>query len=266
MIGALIRAGVCQQGQLAASDISNERLDAVNKDHGVDITGNNDNLYTLSDVIVLAVKPQQMDQVLESLVTAPGRGKEESGKKLVISIAAGVPAARIEKILYNGLDQGQQENLPVIRVMPNTPALVGQGMAGMARGRFAADKDAALARRILEAFGKVIELPERDLDAVTAISGSGPAYAFFLAEAMMAAAGDLGLSKDAARTLTVQTILGAACLMEHQDEPPETLRARVTSPGGTTEAAFNVIEKNDVKQILVRAIRAAWERSGELSK
>ena len=150
--------------------------------------------------------------------------------------------------------------------MPNTPALVLKGVSGLSANRHASSEDVQSAQRILAAMGSVVIFEESDLDAVTALSGSGPAYAFFLAESMIDAGIALGLTPEKARELTIGTMKGAVAMMEAGNEPPEELRRKVTSPGGTTEAAFKVFDKNNVRQVIVDALTAAADRSRELSR
>ena len=153
-----------------------------------------------------------------------------------------------------------------IRVMPNTPAFVLAGMSGMSANRVATDEDKRVTRTVLEAVGKVIEFEEKDLDAVTALSGSGPAYAFYLIESMTAGGIGVGLDPEDAATLAVNTVRGAVKLLIERGESPESLRKKVTSPGGTTEAALEILESNRVKQIIIDAIAAATRRSIALSR
>ncbi|MBA3037547.1 MAG: pyrroline-5-carboxylate reductase, partial [Desulfobacterium sp.] len=183
-----------------------------------------------------------------------------------ISIAAGITLEKLESILYSPLNNENIINLPIIRVMPNTPALVLAGMSGMAPNRYATSDDINTVRTILEAMGKVIEFKEDALDAVTALSGSGPAYVFYLVESMIQGGINLGLDPYDATILTIATLKGSVALLEEIDESPELLRKRVTSPGGTTEEAFKVLEKKKVKEIIAEAIAAAARRSGELSR
>jgi pyrroline-5-carboxylate reductase len=186
--------------------------------------------------------------------------------KLVISIAAGIPIEKIEEHLYAPLTEAATQKLPIIRVMPNTPALVLTGMSGMSGNRFAQPADINITQTLLEAMGKVIIFDEKDLDAVTALSGSGPAYLFYLAEAMIEAGIRLDLDPNNAVVLALQTLKGAVQLMEEKLETPESLRRKVTSPGGTTEAAITLLEQNNVKETFISAISAAAKRSKELSR
>ncbi len=200
-----------------------------------------------ADVLLVAVKPQDIGAALAPLRPVPNR--------MVLSIAAGVTTAEVEALLGP---------VPVVRAMPNTPALIGEGMAAICAGRHADDWHLGLARSILEAVGTVIEVPEEMLDAVTAVSGSGPAYLFGLAEWLEDAAVDQGFERDQARSVVAQTLRGAALLLDASDEPPTELRRRVTSPGGTTEAAFEVLSGADSASIWRAAIAAAVERSRRL--
>jgi pyrroline-5-carboxylate reductase len=261
--GAIIRSGISEPSMVYISDVSRERLDVLNRAYGVCAMHDNFKLFSECDIVIMAVKPQQMDQLLSHIAAQQEYAIPE--RKLVISIAAGVPIQKIEDLLYTPLDEKSREKLPIIRVMPNTPALVLAGMSGMSPNRHAAVEEIEAARTILEAMGKVIEFKEKDLDAVTALSGSGPAYVFYLIESMIAGGIKLGLDPDDAETLTLATLKGALKLIEEKKESPEVLRRKVTSPGGTTEAAFKVLEGNRVKERIVEAIAAAAMRSKELS-
>lgn len=201
--------------------------------------------------LLIAVKPQDIDTLLEQL--AP----DLTADHIVISVAAGIPTARIEKILGD---------VPVVRVMPNTPALVDEAMSALAPGRFATDEHLALAEAVLASVGRVIRVPESQLDAVTALSGSGPAYFFFLVEAMIDAGIMLGLPRAVAAELIVQTALGSAVMLRDSGEHPVQLREAVTSPGGTTIMAIRELEKHGVRAALLAAIEAAHDRSVELGK
>jgi pyrroline-5-carboxylate reductase len=184
----------------------------------------------------------------------------------VISLAAGITLHKIESVLYAPLSEQDIQRLAIIRVMPNTPALVLEGMSGMSPNENADPEDIHLAKRMLNAMGSVLEFEERQLDAVTALSGSGPAYVFFLVESMVEAGVKVGLSPDEASFLTLKTLRGSLMLMEKTGETPEALRRKVTSPGGTTEAAFKVLTSRKVKETLIEAITAATQRAEALSR
>lgn len=203
-----------------------------------------------SDCIVLAVKPQQMREVARSL-------KPLLASQLVITIAAGIRVQDLSRWLG-----GYRR---IVRVMPNTPALVHAGISGLYAPAAVGPGDRAAAGKVLGAVGGVLWLTrEEDLDAVTAVSGSGPAYVFYFIEALERAARELGLAAEAAHALAIETFAGAVKLAAQASEPPETLRSRVTSRGGTTERALISMESDRVKDAIVRAVKAAAERSREL--
>jgi pyrroline-5-carboxylate reductase len=264
MINGLIKSALCEPGQIWASDVRVARLRQLKDTYQIHATEDNIAVFEQADVVVLAVKPQHMDGVLGHLSrTFPRTIK---GVKLIISIAAGFPIARIERHLYQGLDESSKGLLPIVRVMPNTPALVLAGMAGMSGNSYAGASDLNQARDLLAAVGRVIEFEEKDLDAVTALSGSGPAYVFYIIEALVEAGAGLGLRPSHALELTLETIKGSVKLLEETGEAPASLRKKVTSKGGTTEAALNVLDRHGVKGHLMDAIRAAAQRSKALSE
>jgi pyrroline-5-carboxylate reductase len=205
-----------------------------------------------SDVVILAVKPQQFDEVL-------GEVRDHLTKdELVISIAAGITCRYIEQRLGAGAR--------VIRTMPNLPAQISEGMTALCKGKKATEQDLRLARRIFERIGKTVVVQERWMDAVTAVSGSGPAYLFLAVESMQKAAVSLGLTKDLSEQLIAQTLKGSLALLQRSNEDAGALRARVTSKGGTTQAAMDVFLKNKFGEIFKQALQAAAKRAGELSK
>jgi len=263
-IGAVTRAGIIPSTMIYASDVNSERLNMLKKTYGVSVMDDNFNVFSMCDIVVLAVKPQQMSDVLSQITSRNDYGIER--RKIVISIAAGFPLGKLESILYAPLEKEKSGNLPIIRVMPNTPALVLAGMSGMTPNRNAVPDDINTARIILESMGKVIEFKEEALDAVTALSGSGPAYVFYLIESMIQGGINMGLDPYDASILTITTLKGSVALIEEIGESPELLRRRVTSPGGTTEEAFKVLEKKRVKETIIEAMAAAARRSKELSR
>lgn len=250
IVRGLLRAGK-PAGSILASDVRSERLELFAA-LGVTVFRSNLHVATRAEVLVLAVKPQVLSEVLSELA---GELDEET---LLVSIAAGVPTPHIEAAF--------ERPVRVVRVMPNMPLLVGAGVSAIVAGRHARAEDMALAADIFAASGKVVRLTdERLLDAVTAVSGSGPAYVFYLAEAMHEAALAEGLAADVADLLVRETINGAGQLLRRQPEiPAAELRWRVTSPGGTTQAAIAVLEAAGARELLVRAVRRAAERAREL--
>jgi pyrroline-5-carboxylate reductase len=203
--------------------------------------------------LLIAVKPQDIGTLLAGLA-----GHVDPGRHLVVSVAAGVPTATIEAALPAGT--------PVVRVMPNTPALVDEGMSVLAAGAHAGESHLDEAEALLASVGRVRRVPEGQLDAVTALSGSGPAYFFYLVEAMIDAGILLGLPRALAADLIVQTALGAAVMLRDSGEHPVQLREAVTSPGGTTIAAIRELERHGVRAALIAAIEAAHDRSVELGR
>lgn len=263
-IGAVTRVGIIPSSMVYASDVNTERLNMLRKTYGISVTDDNYKIFSMCDIVVLAVKPQQMSDVLSQITSRDEYDIDR--RKIVISIAAGISLGKLESFLYAPLGKEKSGNLPIIRVMPNTPALVLAGMSGMTPNRNAVPGDINTARTILEAMGKVIEFKEDALDAVTALSGSGPAYVFYLIESMIQGGIDMGLDPYDASILTVTTLKGSVALIEEIGESPELLRRRVTSPGGTTEEAFKVLEKKRVKETIIEAMTAAARRSKELSR
>ncbi len=203
-----------------------------------------------ADIVVVAVKPQHVTEVLDAVAPALPAGA------VVVCIAAGVGTATLAEHLPAGT--------PIVRVMPNTPALVGMGMSVLSAGPGCPEQAVEQARAVLASVGAVREVPESDQDAVTAVSGSGPAYVFYLAQAMIEGGVELGLDRALARDLTVQTLLGAATMLAQTQAEPEALRSHVTSPGGTTAAAVGVLEEADVRAAFADAMRACARRSAEL--
>lgn len=262
-VGAIIKSNLLSPSMIYVSDINQERLAVFRSNYGISTTNDNIKLFSKCDIIILAVKPQLINKVLTEITKQ--KDYMIADKKLIISIAAGIPLRKIEDLLYTPLDEKSRTKLPIIRVMPNTPALVLSGMSGMSANRYASVEDVNVVRTILKAMGKVIEFNEDDLDAVTALSGSGPAYVFYFIESMIEGGINAGLNPNDAYTLTIATLKGSLALIEKLNESPEILRKKVTSPGGTTEAAFKILENNRVKQNIIDAIAAAAMRSKELS-
>ncbi len=254
LIKGVIAAKVYPPENIIVSDIRPERLELLKKQYKVRTTADNAELARSVDILVLSVKPQNMADALESI-----KGSVNPDT-LVISIAAGIKTQMIASAL---------DNVGVVRVMPNTPALIGQGASAL----YATDRAKPMLRKaqsIFEAVGVVVFVDDQGLiDAVTAVSGSGPAYFFLLMEEMTKAAVELGLSEDVAKKLVLQTAKGASLLAAEKDkdgETPAQLRKKVTSPGGTTEAALKVFADGDFGQLVIAALARARDRSRELAK
>lgn len=252
IVRGILRSDLYAPAQMIAADVSAQRRDAFRQ---MEIAAVEDLAVAASDaaIILLSVKPQQMNGVLSALASAINE------RSMVVSIAAGTPSSAIEQRL------GGNKAWRIVRVMPNTPMLVGEGMAAIARGRHATDADLAAARKLFEAAAAVVEVDEDKMDAVTAISGSGPAYFFFLVEQMIQAGMEMGLTREQAHLLATRTSLGAARMLTASADAPAELRRKVTSPGGTTQAAIATMEQRRVPQAIVEALHRACERSRELS-
>lgn len=251
LIRGVLAGRICEADQLTVTDILPERLAYLRDQYEVSTEPENAAAVAGADVVLLAVKPQQLGEVLASIQP------HLPADALVISIVAGVRARSIEE----NLSPRQR----VVRVMPNTPSLIGCGAAAVAAGTHATSGDLDLAAHLLAAVGIVTRVEEDLLDAVTAVSGSGPAYVFYVMEAMIASGLEMGLDPDTARTLVVQTVEGAARLVRETGEEPAALRQKVTSKGGTTEAALKVLVDRNVGAQLGDAMRAACDRSRDLS-
>lgn len=264
MIGAIIKTGLAHSDKILISEPSESRRTHIQAAWGVRTATDNVKLVAGSDIVIFAVKPQVIGEVLRQL-SGQDAFCAGPGKRIFISIAAGIPIARLEKEIYRGKTGPEKNQMPILRVMPNTPALAGAGMSGLCANQFAQQEDLQLAGVLLKSMGKVRIVEEDQMDALTALSGSGPAYAFYLLEAMTEAGLRLGLHKDLAADLSQSAVAGAVALIESQNLDPQTLRKKVTSPGGTTQAALNVLDEGNVKQILISAVLAAAKRSGQLS-
>lgn len=247
---AAIDKAIVTPGAMIASDPSPERR-AVFQAMGIKTTADNAGVISEAEQLLLAVKPQVMEAAASDIAA---HGNDD---QILISIMAGIGSAKLCAAI------GKPRR--VVRVMPNTPLMAGAGMAGIALGAHAREGDDALAMSIFSAAGEAVSVDEDAIDAITAISGSGPAYVFYLAEAMQEAAAQLGLGAHAG-LLVEQTIFGAAKLLKQSADTPAELRRKVTSPGGTTEAAINHMESNAVRDAIVSAIKAAHARSIELGK
>ncbi|MFA6549078.1 MAG: pyrroline-5-carboxylate reductase [Candidatus Margulisiibacteriota bacterium] len=246
--------------KVIASDKDRKRLQHIKKKYPIKIAIDNAEVFEKSDVVILAVKPQNMGEVLgdeirnsKSCLLA---GTVEIRKPLIISIAAGITLAYLQKHL---------PGCQVIRAMPNNPALVGMGITALAAGKGVDKKAKAVARKIFETVGEVEEVPEHWMDAVTGLSGSGPAFIYLVIEALAEAGIRLGIKKSTAEKLAMHTVLGAAHTMLKTGESAAKLRAMVTSPGGTTEQGLKALEEGALYHDLIKAVTVAAARSKELA-
>ncbi len=245
-------------GSIIASDIDKRRLNYLRARYKIRIAKNNFEAFKFGDVVVLAVKPQNATEVLEEIRKSKVERRTQSvGNKILISIAAGIPLKYLEKKLPGG---------SIIRAMPNNPAMVGAGMTALAKGKKVSSKQYAVANKIFRSVGEVVEVPERWMDAVTGLSGSGPAFVYLAIEALAAGGAASGLSKPMAEKLALQTALGAAQTVKVSGRPPRELREMVTSPGGTTIEGLKVLHKAKLFAALQNAVAAAAKKSKTLSK
>jgi pyrroline-5-carboxylate reductase len=250
LMSGLLRAGRAP-GDLVFTERHDERTKLLEEQYGVTGVSTADAVEQ-ADTLLVAVKPQEISALLDDLASVI------SPRNLVISIAAGIPTAFLEKRLTEGT--------PVVRVMSNTPVFVDQAMSAISAGAHATEEHLERTEELLRPVGKVIRVPESQLDAVTALSGSGPAYFFFLVEAMIDAGILLGLPRAVAAELIVQTAVGSAQMLRDSGEHPVQLREAVTSPGGTTIAAIRELENHGVRAALLAALEAARDRSRELAE
>ncbi len=251
MIRGLLRGGDFAIAQIAASGPREERMRELRDTYGIYATTDN-KVPAASEIVVLSVKPQILARVLDDV------GSTISPDALVISIAAGVPVAAIQARLATGTR--------VVRAMPNTPALVDAAATAIARGEFARESDLDDAKRIFDAIGTTVVLDESLMDAVTGLSGSGPAYVFLILEALSDAGVKVGLSRRTSQLLAAQTVLGSAKLLLETNGHPGVLKDMVTSPGGTAITGLHTLEHGGVRTTLMNAVEAATRRSRELGE
>ena len=252
LVGGIVKTGLLDPARIAAFDAERERLKAISERWKIAAANDSAEAVRDSDVILLAVKPQTIPAVLDELrsVVAP--------RQMLLSIAAGVRTSLIEERL--------NVPCPVVRAMPNTPALVGRGIAAICPGKFAEQEHLTIARTLLGTVGDVVVVAENQMDAVTGLSGSGPAYVYTLIEALSDGGVKMGLPRSIALKLAAQTVLGAAKMVLETGEHPAVLRDRVTSPGGTTITGMQVLESRGFRNAAISAVEAATKRSKELGK
>jgi pyrroline-5-carboxylate reductase len=252
LVAGLLGSGWREPGQLVVTSRREERLESLSETYGVQTSSDNAAAVAGAEIIVIAVKPQDIETLLASISAEVVPGQ------IVLSLVAAIQTSFIETRLGT--------SVPVVRAMPNAPSIVHEGMAGISGGLHTSAEDLARAAQVLEHVGRVVTVPESALDAVTAISGSGPAYFALLAEAMIEGGILLGLSREVSTELVVQTMLGSAKLLRDEKMHPVELREMVTSPGGTSIRAIRVLEQSGVRAAFLNAIQAAMERSQELAQ
>jgi len=252
LIRGIIADGLFPPDAITAAEPDDDRREKLEQDLKIITTPDNRAAVRGADIICLAIKPQILDSVLDEI------SAEITEDQFLISILAGVPTRRIEDNLG--------KNIRVVRVMPNTPALVGAGMAGISPGRYAGSEDLKATVDIMSAVGDILEVKEDLIDAVTGISGSGPAYFFLFTEVLAAAGRKVGLSREEADLLSRKTLIGAGKLLEETGLSPEELRRKVTSPGGTTEAALKTFQSLGLEELVEKAVRAARDRARDMGR
>lgn len=263
LLSRLIAQGVYQGSEVLVSEPQSQRREFLGKEYGVGVTAHNREVAGATEVLFLAIKPQVFEAVSAELV-AYWEGEASNGEipspkseAVVVSILAGVPLSKLESAFLGR---------PVLRVMPNTPATVGAGMSAIAAGKYVQPEHLQLAKRIFQAVGEVVEVPESMMDAVTALSGSGPGYVAILVEALTDGGVYAGLPRAIAGQLALQTVLGTAKLLQETGMHPAQLKDKVTSPGGTTIAGIAQLERAGFRSALIEAVKAAYLRSKELGQ
>lgn len=252
IIAGIVKSKLTAPNNVMASDVRKDRLNYLHKKFGIKAAAGNVSAVKAANIIFLSVKPQSMEELLREI------GHIIKPSQLVVTIAAGLTTNFIERSVSRGV--------AVVRVMPNLPLLAGEGAAGVCRGRNAKKSHAETVKKIFSASGVVVEVPEKNINAVTALSGSGPAYVFYLAEMLKSAGIEMGLPGDMSDNLARQTVFGAGKMLREKDIPASQMRKNVTSPGGTTEAAIKYLEQKHFSKIFIEAVKQAKKRAGELSK
>ncbi|MCD2142452.1 MULTISPECIES: pyrroline-5-carboxylate reductase [Rhodococcus] len=256
-IGEALISGLLKNGfatkDLVVAEKFEERREELSRAYSIRVTDSTSDAAEGADVVVVAVKPNDVDVVVTALAAVDAGNDDE---QILVSLAAGIPTVRYETKLPAGF--------PVVRVMPNTPILVGEGASVLSAGRYVKQQHLDTVREILASVGTVSVVPEAQIDAVTAVSGSGPAYFFLVAEAMIDAGVSLGLTRAVATDLVVQTMTGSAAMLTRSGDNAADLRAAVTSPGGTTAAAIRELERGGLRTAFYEALDAAKRRSAQL--
>ncbi len=252
LLRGILAAKRLAPGEILATDVREDRLAYLRETYGIETSGSNAEAAARSEIVLLAIKPQVMTKALDDL------RKVLTEQELLISIAAGISTAFIAEAFLRAIH--------IIRVMPNTPALVLEGMSALARGAHASAQDLETSCRLFEAVGKVVVVDEGLMDAVTGLSGSGPAYVFLMIEALSDAGVKAGLPRDVSTLLAAQTLRGAAKMVLETGKHPGALKDMVTSPAGTTIAGLHALEQGAVRAALMNAVEASARRSQELGR
>ncbi|MGE5658008.1 MAG: pyrroline-5-carboxylate reductase [Actinomycetota bacterium] len=269
LLSRLIAEGIYQGSEVLVSEPQSQRREFLAKQYGVGVTANNREVAGAAEVLFLAIKPQVFEAVAAELTAFSGEVsngeiplpqlqlESPKGEAVVVSILAGVPLSKLESAF---------PGRPVLRVMPNTPATVGAGMSAIAPGKYVQPTHLSLGKRLFQAVGEVVEVPESLMDAVTGLSGSGPGYVAILIEALTDGGVYAGLPRAIAAQLALQTVFGTAKLLQETGMHPAELKDKVTSPGGTTIAGIAQLEKAGFRSALIEAVKAAYRRSQELGQ
>ena len=252
LVSGLLKGKVVRPSQIFATDISDQRLQHFKRSYGVRVGSSNVDAAKWADIIVLAVKPQVMDEVIAGLKFSAG------AKPLIISVAAGVPIAKIQA--------GLPSESCIIRVMPNTPSIVLEGATALAGGPGVSSQQLDMAKAMFESVGKAVVVDETHIDTITGLSGGGPAYVCVFIEALADGAVKMGLPRSVAQLLAAQTVLGTAKMVLESGEHPGVLKDRVASPGGTTIAGLHSLEEGKLRGTVMNAVQSATQRSRELGR
>ena len=256
LIKGLVSTSFFDSKNIFVSEPSKSKSSTLQKKYKIKIIGDNRELGKKCDIIILAVKPQILKEVLCDIRSVVG------SDKLVISVAAGVPIFIIDSVLRGE----SKKKFSVVRTMPNTPSLVQEGVTAISSGKYVSKADLKITHQIFEAVGLTVDVEEKQLDAVTGLSGSGPAYIFMLIESLSDAGVKMGLSREVANTLTIQTVLGSAKLVQESGKHPGELKDMVTSPAGTTITGLHALEEGGLRTTLMNAVEDATLRSRDLGE
>ena len=255
IIKGMLSSSTISGSNIFVSEPNKSRQTFLISEYKIKVMKDNLDLVKKTDVLIVAVKPQIIRQVLKDVA------EHITAQKLVISVAAGVPISQIEKALSNG----KKKKLSIVRTMPNTPSVVQEGVTAITVGEGVGKSDLKISHEIFQSVGRTVEVPEDQIDAVTGLSGSGPAFIFMIIEALSDAGVKMGLSRNVSNELTIQTVLGSALLVRETGTSPGELKNRVTSPGGTTIAGLHALEKGSLRATLMNAVEKATLRSKELA-